>query len=79
MQVKLTDFYFAIEQNPEGYRRFSDVGPFDYKCPEFFNLKGYRYNQDEWSFGVVMYKLLCGTFPFKGLNERLKQEAIVEC
>ena len=42
-----------------------------YRSPEL--LVGDRYGKpaDIWALGVVMYKLLFGTFPFKGLNDKI--------
>lgn len=44
MQVKLADFYFAIQLDDGKFvRRNSDCGLTEYKCPEFFKNKGYSY------------------------------------
>jgi len=78
MQVKLADFNFAVIQEENGYRRNSNVGQIEFRCPESFKPVGYSYNQDEWSFGVIMYKLIFGVFPFKGFNELNFKDLIIE-
>ena len=39
-----------------------------YMAPEILNRKEYGQKVDIWSFGVVMYQLLTGFFPFSGKN-----------
>lgn len=78
MQIKLADFCDAIDQNGESFSRWnSDVGLIEYQCPEFFKNKGYSFEKDEWAFGIVMYKLLTGTFPFTGkTDDEIKKQIV---
>lgn len=42
-----------------------------YIAPEIIARKGYFAKPtDVWACGVLLYKMLCGSFPFKGLNEK---------
>ena len=80
MQIKLGDFCYAVEQDEHGFiRRNSDVGQIQYKCPEFFKNKGYSFEQDDWSFGIILYKILIGVYPFKSKDEDELKDLIIEC
>jgi serine/threonine protein kinase len=46
------------------------VGTPNYMSPEILMGKKYNSLSDVWSFGVIMYELLCGEVPFKGRNEK---------
>eukprot|EP00300_Choanocystis_sp_HF-7_P024015 c25409_g1_i1.p1 GENE.c25409_g1_i1~~c25409_g1_i1.p1 ORF type:complete len:345 (+),score=90.54 c25409_g1_i1:46-1035(+) len=60
---KITDFGFA-EIIKRGKKLTASCGTPEYVAPEI--LLGHRYNQtvDMWSFGVIVYILLCGYPPF---------------
>lgn len=58
---KLIDLGFAKElQNT-----LSVVGTFDYVAPEILNnVKDYNKSVDYWSFGILVYEIICGCHPF---------------
>lgn len=52
----------AGEDNPE--RTFTMLGTPHYMAPEVVRQSGYSYPADYWSFGVVLFEILCGYVPF---------------
>jgi len=65
--LKLADFGFG-KRIGIGERAHEGVGTLYYLAPEV--LEGdYDEKCDMWSFGVIIYVLLCGIFPFKGRDE----------
>lgn len=59
----------------------SSVGTLFYMSPELLYNKyeghGASFNTDIWSFGVTLYEMLCGMFPF-GINEKMSFGEIAE-
>jgi cGMP-dependent protein kinase len=45
-------------------RTYSVIGTPHYMAPEVILGKGYMFSADVWSFGVMVYEMLCGTVPF---------------
>jgi len=39
-------------------------------APEVLECKGYSFNADIWSLGVVFYQMLFGKYPYFGKNEQ---------
>ena len=51
-----------------------------YMCPEIVNRAWYwGPKADVWSLGVVLYKMLTGSFPFKGVSELDVSGKICKC
>ena len=61
----LADFGMAIELPPEGFILSPIVGTPGYIAPEILMFKPYSKPADMWSFGVTLYILLIGQFPFE--------------
>ncbi|KAL3423854.1 cAMP-dependent protein kinase type 2 [Phlyctema vagabunda] len=59
--LKLCDFGFAKEVPDITYTL---CGTPDYLAPEVISSKGYNKSVDWWSFGILIYEMLCGFTPF---------------
>lgn len=69
MRIKLIDFGFSILGNQIHY---DFCGTPHYISPEIISKGGYTGQAaDIWAAGIVMYKLLTGNFPFKGMNDKM--------
>ena len=74
-QVKIVDFGFAMQGNA-GIRLH--CGTPSYMSPEIVERREYQgAPADIWAAGVLLYAILCGEFPFKGVNDRELYERIV--
>mmetsp|Transcript_12274 Transcript_12274/g.21903 ORF Transcript_12274/g.21903 Transcript_12274/m.21903 type:complete len:343 (+) Transcript_12274:391-1419(+) len=68
--LKLADFGFAKEVNPEGDAELKTTcGTPGYVAPEIISGKRYGKEVDMWSLGVILYILLCGYPPFYDDNQ----------
>jgi serine/threonine protein kinase len=61
--VKLADFRLASLISQEE-RHHSIAGTVPYMCPEMLLGQGYDTQADVWSFGVIVYVMLFGVFPY---------------
>ena len=69
-EVKIIDFGFGM-YNPENRPQNFFCGTPNYMPPEIAFKKPYNGQKaDLWSLGVLVYKLYCADFPFKGKNEK---------
>jgi cGMP-dependent protein kinase len=62
--LKLVDFGLAKKLDPQTGRTFTAVGTILYMAPELIRGKGYGFEVDVWSLGIMFYELVCGQLPF---------------
>jgi serine/threonine protein kinase len=68
--VKIIDFGFSTIV-PPGKKLKVFCGTPSYMSPEIVSRKEYAgFCADIWAMGVLLYALLCGSFPFRGQNDR---------
>ncbi|CAJ0759024.1 6585_t:CDS:10 [Entrophospora sp. SA101] len=83
MHIKVTDFGTAklLEQNEFGTveddRANSFVGTAEYVSPELLKEKAACKSSDYWALGCIIYQLIAGRPPFKGSNEYMTFQKIV--
>ena len=67
-ELKIGDFGIIANITKEKERRYTICGTYNYMAPEIFenNGKGYSFEVDIWSVGIIMYQLLTGNLIFDG-------------
>lgn len=68
LDIKLGDFGLATKMEYESESKRSICGTPNYIAPEIISGRGYSYEVDIWSIGVILYTLLIGTPPFETDN-----------
>lgn len=66
IQLKLTDFGLARELNKTA-KDLSTAGTYSHMPPEVIKSSNYTKASDVWSFGVLLWELLTGEIPYKGI------------
>ena len=76
---KLADFGLSKQGFTGRNRTFTFCGMQDISAPEMIGVGagGYTFAIDWWSFGCLLYDLLCGFSPFYSLDKRILQENIL--
>jgi polo-like kinase 1 len=70
LELKIGDFGLIAKINKDRERRHTYCGTVAYMAPEVIKSeKGYSFEVDIWSIGVIMYNLLTGTVPFYDQNK----------
>ena len=81
LELKLGDFSNATKIS-ENEKLYEICGNPNYMAPEMIDReKGYSYQVDIWSLGIILYKLIIGKFPFESNNNeelfnKIKNEQI---
>ena len=71
--IKLTDFGLS-KILLDGIKTTNTLcGTFEYLAPEIFNGKPYTKSVDWFSFGVLLYEMICGKLPFNLKNKKYEQ------
>ena len=66
LDIVLIDFGFAVE-NPKADLLSTFCGTLNYIAPELLKNRPYKPGPvDIWAFGILLFKLLTGEYPFKG-------------
>ena len=69
-EIKIIDFGFGM-YNPENRLQKFFCGTPNYMPPEIAEKKPYNGQlADMWSLGILVYKIFCADFPFKGKDEK---------
>jgi len=72
---RISDLGLAVVANGQikGY-----AGTPGYTAPEMIKNKTYNFSVDIFSFGVMLYRMICGTKPFKGKVDRDLDKSVLE-
>jgi len=69
--VKISDFSVAIELQSQPFIKSGRIGTPHFMAPEVVKREPYDCAVDIWGCGVILFILLCGSFPFHGSGEKL--------
>jgi serine/threonine protein kinase len=73
--IKLIDFGFAKLMDKD--RTFTTVGSPEYMAPEVILREGHNKAADWWSYGILLYELLCGHPPYRGNSVQETYDEII--
>ena len=70
LEIRIIDFGFAIYDPNKSLNNFFGGTP-NYMSPEIVLKRPYvSYLSDIWSLGILIFKLFCNEYPFKGFTEK---------
>ncbi|KAJ3082997.1 Serine/threonine kinase, partial [Physocladia obscura] len=75
--IKVADYGICKENMPYGMFTRTYCGTPDYMAPEILSQNKYTRAVDWWSFGILIYVMLVGRYPFHGDDENDILEAIL--
>ncbi|KAJ3299239.1 Serine/threonine kinase [Borealophlyctis nickersoniae] len=75
--IKVADYGICKENMPYGQATRTFCGTPDYMAPEVLSANRYGRAVDWWSFGVLIYVMLIGRYPFHGEDEHEILDAIL--
>ena len=65
--IRIIDFGFSSEfLEANNHKMFASIGTPKYVAPEMFDRLPYTEKVDMWAIGVILYIMLCGSYPFAG-------------
>jgi serine/threonine protein kinase len=82
LQIKVADLGLAAKLDNESEKRHTLCGTPNYVAPEVIDLKkygGHSYESDVWSFGCILYAMLCGKAPFETDDVEKTYQRIRNC
>ena len=62
--VQIIDMGTAKKLTKKPFKTFTIIGTPHYMAPEILVSRGYSFNVDLWSLGILLYELMCGYCPF---------------
>lgn len=68
--IKIADYGICKENIPYGHKTTTFCGTPDYMAPEVLMNTQYDRSVDWWSFGVLLYVMVAGRYPFRGEGNR---------
>ena len=71
--VKLTDFGLSKMVLNDKSTTDTICGTPEYLAPEIFSKQSYTKCVDWFSFGILLYEMICGNFPFKLKNRKIEE------
>ena len=71
--VKLTDFGLSKMVLNDKSTTDTICGTPEYLAPEIFRQQSYTKCVDWFSFGILLYEMICGNFPFKLKNRKIEE------
>jgi serine/threonine protein kinase len=65
-KIKLIDFGYSLQVQPSE-KLTTSCGTPSYMSPEIVKQTYYNFPSDVWSCGIILFKIITGVFPFRGV------------